>query len=68
MQTDGNVIREHWIPSPARLWDEIKDWTRKHATREQVFDAALAAATLGSSGFVLLVLQKAAQSYTMTGF
>ncbi len=68
MQTNGNVIRDQWVPSPALVWETAKGWTKPFLRREVVVDAALALIALDSVGFVLFSLHRAFANYTITGF
>jgi len=68
MRTNGNVIRNQTVPSPAHVWETARRWTKSFFRRDVIVDAALALIALDSVGFVLFSLHRAFGNYTMTGF
>ena len=68
MRTNGNVIRNQMVPSPAHVWAAAKGWARTFLRRDTIIDGALALIALDSVGFVLFNLHRAFGNYTMTGF
>ena len=67
MKSNGSFIRDHRIHWSAHQRQIAREWARTHVTRERILDAALAAGTFGSTGFVLFVLHQALQNVTVTG-
>jgi len=68
MQTNGNVIRNQTVPSPAHVWASAEAWARAFLRRDVIVDGALTLITLDSVGFVLLCLHRVFANYTVTGF
>ncbi len=68
MHTNGNVIRNQTVPSPAHVWETARGWTKSFLRRDVLVDGALTLIALDSVGFVLFSLHRAFGNYTMTGF
>ena len=68
MQANGSVIRGHEVPRFSTLLEVVNQWARRNVTRERLEVVILGVGAYGMLGYVMFLLHRATQSWTVMGF